>query len=132
MGDPSATEVEALLRDTDDPPLISAVNLAEVVDVLARRFDHRVEDVLERIDWLRAGGLGIASVDEALARAAGGIRARFYERRTSALSLADCVCLAAAVQLGGRLGTADPALATTARALGVDVVALADSRGVRP
>lgn len=131
-GEASAAEVEALLRDRHDPPVISAINLTEVIDVSTRILGHPADDVLERIDWLLAGGLGVVAVDEELGRTAGRSRARFYDRRSSALSIADCVCLATALRLGQRLATADPALATTARALGVEVIALPDSRGTRP
>lgn len=132
VGEPAAAEVEALLRDREDPPLISAINLAEVIDVSTRILGYPGEQVLERTDWLLAGGLTVVAVDEELGRTVGRLRARFYDRRTSDLSIADCVCLATALRLGQRLATADPALAATARALGVEVVALPDSRGERP
>lgn len=74
----------------------------------------------------------VVPVDEAIGSVAGGIRADHYQRRNAPISLADCVALAASSVLGAALATADPALATIARRVGVKVVGLPDSAGNRP
>lgn len=65
------------------------------------------------------------------ARRSGSLRARYYHRGECDLSLADCILLASAGD-GERIATTDPAVATVARAEGIDVVALPDSSGQRP
>ncbi len=51
-------------------------------------------------------------VDQLLA---GRLRARHYERNTTAVSLADCIAAATALTRAHPLATADPALATVIR-----------------
>jgi predicted nucleic acid-binding protein len=74
--------------------------------------------------------LTLVAVDERLARDGASLRARHYHRTRSALSLADCVLLAAAS--GAALATADAPLARAARGEQIEVHALPDSRGRRP
>lgn len=131
-GEAALADVEELLRDPEQPTRISAVNVAEVFDVLVRAYARTAAEVLERLVWLEAGGLEIAPADEALGRLAGELRARHYHRTARPLSLADCFALATAVSFGERLATSDPPLTQAARATGVSVVALRDSRGRRP
>jgi len=50
----------------------------------------------------------------------------------SPLSLADCLALATAIDLGDALATSDRALAALARRYQLTVVALPDSRGRKP
>ena len=131
-GEPAAAEVAALLRDRDDPPVVSAVNEAEILDVLVRIMGRTVDEVEQRLDWLRAGGLDVIPVDEPLARSAGRLRAAHYDRAVHPISLADCVALATALARGDRLATSDPPLADVARREGCAVLALPDSGGIRP
>jgi predicted nucleic acid-binding protein len=126
--EPAAAEVEALLRrgSTGMP----AINLAEALDVL-----ERVEGVpRSRLDELTgplvAESIDLLAVDERLARAGASLRARYFHRSRSPLSLADCILLGAAA--GASLATADPPLARAARSEQIVVHALADSRGRRP
>ncbi len=131
-GEPGRPEVEALLRSREDPPRISAVNVAEVVDVLVRRLSIPEADVAERLDWLEIDGLEVVPADARIGFRAGRLHARHYDRATAPLSLADCVALATALETSDRLATSDPPLAEMARAEGCDVVALPDSTGRRP
>lgn len=124
--------VEAELRDPTRPSRISAINVAEIVDVMTRVFEQAPYDVLIALELLEAGGLEVVAVDADLGREAGGLHARFYDRQTSALSMADCVALATAMSLDEPLATADPPLAAAARALGVALLPLPDSRGRLP
>lgn len=124
--------MEALLRARDDRPRISALNLAEVLDVLARHQGWPTADVEEKLRWLNVGGLEVVAVDELIGLTAGRLHAANYHRVRRPLSLADCVALATAVSLDERLATSDPALLSTARDEGCPVVVLLDARGRRP
>lgn len=112
--------------------MISAANVAEVVDVTTRIYGNDPETARERVRWLVAGGLLIIDVTDELAMTAGELRARWYDRRSRPISIGDCLALATARDRLDRLATADPALADTARHVGVEVVALPDSKGRRP
>ena len=102
--EPAAEEVEVLLRRGD--VAMTAVNLAEALDVLQRV--QRVSN--ERLAELTAPLVGeritLLSVDEPLARKAADIRARRYHRTRSPVSLADCILLAA-TGASDELATAD-------------------------
>lgn len=77
-------------------------------------------------------GVSVIPVDQSLAGRTGELRARHYRRGISDVSLADCAALATSLSLSTPLATSDPALAQAARAEGCVVVALPDTRGVRP
>jgi PIN domain nuclease of toxin-antitoxin system len=116
--EPAADEVEAMLRRGD--AAITAVNLAEALDVL-----QRVQRVpRERIDALTIPlvqeTMAVVPVDEQLARDAAEVRARRYHRTRAPLSLADCVLIAAA-KSADALATADLPLQDAAREEGVQV-----------
>lgn len=129
LAEPAAPEVRDLLRQA---PSISASSWGEVVDNLLRVKGRTVDDVTQRLDLLIAGGLHVTPVDEAFGRAAGLMRARHYHRRRRPISHADCVALATAQALGQPLATSDPAIAAVAASLGVGLIPLPDSAGVRP
>jgi len=131
LDEPARAEVEAILRRSP-PPSISAVNLAEVIDRLVRVDGRLIEDVNDRINLLMVGGLEVEPVWVPAARLAASLRAQYYSRASSPLSLADCVCVATAIALKTDLATSDRALAKMARDAGVAVIALQDSTGARP
>jgi uncharacterized protein with PIN domain len=131
-GEPAAREVEALLRADEDPPSISAVNVAEVIDVLVRGKGRGIDEVVERLAWLEVAGLEIIPVDGPIGQRAGDLRARHYDRATRPVSLADCAALATAITAHDRLATSDPALAAMARVEGCEVIPLPGARGRRP
>ena len=124
--------MEQLLRDPSDATSISAVNLAETLDVLVRVQGWPADQIEQRIRWLTIGGLAVVPVDELIALEAGRLHAQHYHRSRRPLSLADCVALATAHALGMPLATSDPHLAQTAMEIGVALVALPDARGRRP
>jgi len=132
LDEPAAEEVGALVADGSEQAAINAVNLAEVIDRLVRVGGRDRASVLESLLWVRAGGLDVLFADDVIAEVAGQLRARHYDRRTAALSIADCVALATARREGATLATTDTALARIARVEDVAVVALPDSRGHRP
>jgi len=126
LGQPAAQHVEDLLRG---PTCLSAVNSAEVVNILVRRFGKDPDDVEADLTLLATTGMEIASVDADLAVRAGRLRARHYDRRNRKVSLADCVAAALALQREFPLATSDPTLAAMVRAEGGTVQPLPDSQG---
>jgi predicted nucleic acid-binding protein len=129
--EPAAREVENLLRAGEAG--VVAVNLTEAVDVCGRV--HRVEPsetravldplFLSHVLTLRPLGAGDAWL-------AAELRIRYYDRRRSPLSVADCLLLAHAMREGERIATADPHVAEQAREAGITLVPLRGSTGVRP
>jgi predicted nucleic acid-binding protein len=108
------------------------LNLAEVVDVMTRIYERAFTRTSDALEFLEGGGLQVASVNAGIGAVVGKLHARHYDRKTSPLSMADCVALATALSLGEPLATSDPALAVAAQSEGVAVAALPDARGQRP
>jgi len=128
VGERARAEVQPLLKTG----VICAPNLAEVLDVCVRVHDNDESVVRERVGWLVSGGLEVAALEAAVALNAGALRAQHYRRRHCEVSHGDCFALALAKHRGLALATADPDLAAVARAEGVELVRLPDSRGRRP
>lgn len=131
-GEPAEAEVLALLHAGECG--ITSVNVAEVADKLAR-LDRRSEEEVEAelYGMGRLGRLTFLDVSAAMGFDAGFIRARYYDRLTSPISMADCVLLAVGIGVGAEaIATSDAPLATAARNEGVEVVALPDPTGSRP
>ena len=124
--EPAAGDVRLLL-DHDEGAVLTALGVAEVIDNLIRISgadeDEAVLDVAQ---------LGLGSpppVDAAVALSAGRLRARHYDRKIRAVSLADCVAAETARSAGSPLATADPHLLDMCRAEDVALIALPDSAG---
>jgi PIN domain nuclease of toxin-antitoxin system len=128
-GEEVAAEVAALLRK---PTVMSSVNAAEVLDQLVRVYGRDPDDVQADLGLLAHAGMMVESVSEELAFLAGRLRARHYHRQRMAVSLADCVAAATALDLRRPLATSDPALAGLVRAEGGHVHGLPDSKGQLP
>lgn len=129
--EPPAAEVEAILRGGE--ARIAAINMAEAVDVAQRVHHVSPEETRAAIEPLLLGNaLSVAVSDEPQAWMAAEIRAKHYDRKRAALSLADCFLLAHAVTDGDAIATADPAIAAVAASLEVDIRGLPDSSGNRP
>lgn len=124
--------METALREAGSPSRLSAVNLAEVVDVMTRIYQRPVDGTMMALAMLESGGLTIVPADAAVGALAGELHARHYDRKSSPLSMADCVALATAVVIDDVLATSDQPLASAARAENVTVLPLPDSRGIRP
>jgi predicted nucleic acid-binding protein len=126
---PAANDVQAILeRETC---VVTSVNLAEVAYTMAREQEVSVEEIRRLAETRIAGVITALHVTEDDAWRAADLRNRYYHARRSALSLADCVLLAAAGE-DDTIVTADHALARAARAEGIQVVGLPDARGRRP
>jgi len=127
--EPAAGEVETLLRR--EAVGMTVVNLAEALDVAERV--HRLDpvEVRETVEPLLAAAIRIAHDDPEHAWRAAGLRLRYYDRRSRALSMADCLLLGAADPSDG-VATADPVVAEVARAEAIRLVPLPDTDGRIP
>lgn len=117
--EPGADIVEELLRSA--PARMSTVNAAEAVDILVRRHGGHPDDVAASVDQLFASVVSAVPPSLDLAMRAGELRARYFDRRNSRISLADCFVLATAAT-GDTVVTSDPVLAEAARTEGIAVV----------
>jgi predicted nucleic acid-binding protein len=127
--EPAAAEVTALLAGGDCA--VTHVNLCESVYVLERVHGIGLEESRPVLAPLLSERVRqLATTDETAWRAS-ALRLRHYNRRSTGVSLADCVLLAAA-DVQDRIATADAPVAHVARAEGIEVVTLPDSTGSRP
>jgi len=114
----AADEVEALLRGGE--VAITAVNLAEALDVL-QRIQGIPRERLEELTMPLVGErMQLVPIDERIARDAADIRARRYHRTRAPVSLADCILLAATGE-SDEFATADGPLIRVAEAEHVQV-----------
>lgn len=127
--EPARAEVEALLRE---PCLMTTVNLAESIDVLARVYGVDEDELRALVSPLTGEAFAVEVPLEADAWLAAQLRRRYYERATRELSLADCFLLATASRLDASVATADPAVASVTRGESMELVALPDRSGSRP
>jgi predicted nucleic acid-binding protein len=118
-GEPIANAVAALLREG---ACVTLLQLAEVHDVMQRRFGASRADVEETLSLLP---LEVRPVSPSLAVRAGELRALYYRARTSELSLADCLLIASAEADTRPVATSDRALAKACDLIGLPVVQLA-------
>jgi PIN domain nuclease of toxin-antitoxin system len=126
--EPAAAEVEAILRAGEAG--VAVVNLAEAIDVLSRARHVPESETRAALEPLLGAAITVVGHDESDAWRAAQLRRCYYDRRSSAFSLADCLLLAA-VSEEDELATADPAVSRVARSEGRRVVALPDSAGAR-
>ena len=127
--EPAAGEVEKLLRERCS---ITTVNLAEALDVLQRGYGVEQDILRTGVDPLLKNRLAVRDSGAEDAWLAGSLRSRYYDRRSCAISVADCLLLAAAQGVNGAVATSDPAVAAVARHEGIGLVPLADRQGVLP
>lgn len=128
--DPAGSEVQQLIRAGDCA--MATANYTEVVDREVRVHDIPEAQAIEGLSAFIENLVELRPLTEATAVRAGRLRAAHYDRNPSALSLADCILLATAVPGTDRITTSDPAVATVARAEGIDLIPLPDSNGARP
>ena len=128
VGEPAGKTVVPYLPEAS----ISAGNLSEVMDVCVRVHGNPEGSVIEKIDWLLAGGLDVIPIDVTLAIAAGALRARRYRKRECEISMGDCMAAALAASRREPVATSDPHLARASWAEGIEVLPLPDTRGRRP
>ncbi len=124
--EPAAALVQQLVESDEDVAL-TALGVAEVLDHLVRLL--RADEDEAVLDVAQLGLTPPTSIDVSVAMQAGLLRARHYQRKNRAVSLADCVAAASARLSNARLASADPQLLDMCRDEGIDVVALPDSTG---
>lgn len=124
-GEPSAAAVSALLRREDC--FLTAIGLAEVVDRMIRLAVAGERELVLDLAELRL--LQPEPMTAKIALAAGSLRARHYDRRRRAVSMADCAAAAVARDRAATLATADPHLLAMCQAEQIAVHPLPDSRG---
>jgi predicted nucleic acid-binding protein len=119
--EPAAEAVENLLARGD--VAMSTVNLAEAAQRKLRLSTVTLPELRSVVDTLP---LAVIPYTETHAWRAAELRARYYERRASEVSLADC-CLVAVATPADRVATADPAVLRMAEAEGIGTIALPGS-----
>lgn len=127
-GEAGGAEVAAVLRPG---AVVSAVNLAEARDRLIRKRGKGVDGAMATDELVRRG-LEVVPCDLRLAVDAADLRAAHYHRKQFPVSLADCIGVATARQVGGALVTSDADQCTLALLAGVVVHPITNSFGVRP
>lgn len=128
--EPAAAEVETLLRDEECA--ISSLNLAEAADVLHRTRGIETTQTKRVVASLTPGVMAVVDVDEGCAWRAATLRTIHYRRRSSELSLADCVLLATAYPGRDSVATSDAPVLRAALREGLGAIPLRDTRGRRP
>lgn len=123
-GEVAMEKVLGILREGSTA--MTTVNLAEVYDSVARKVGLSHAEIGEVVEPLFQGPIAPVSVDVELARRAAEVRSAHYHRKHQALSLADCVLLAAAGE-NDRIATADPDVLTAAGKLGIETIELPSS-----
>jgi PIN domain nuclease of toxin-antitoxin system len=114
----AADDVERLLHGRD--AAIPAVNLAEAGQRVLR---HGRVDASELQQLIGSMPVAIIPYSEAHAWRTARLRAQYYERGRSEVSLADC-CLVAVATAADRVATADPAVLRMAASEGIPTIAL--------
>lgn len=125
-GEPAMKHVLTILRE--GTAAMTATNVAEVFDVVARKrgIDYgRIADVIEP---LFDGPLTLAPVDLDLARRAAEVRTEHYHRKRRSLSLADATLLAAP-RSGDKIASSDADVLAVAAELGIETIKLSPSSG---
>lgn len=124
-GEPAMERVLAILREGSTA--MTAINVAEVFDVVARKGRISYSHVADVVEPLFEGSLALVPVDLGLARRAAEVRTEHYHRKRRSLSLADATLLAAP-RPGDKIATSDRDVLTIAAELGIETIELPPSR----
>jgi predicted nucleic acid-binding protein len=125
-GEPAMERVLAILREGS--AAMTAINVAEVFDSVARRAGISHARVAEVVEPLFEGPLTPIPVGMGLARRAGELRTAHYHRKRHPLSLADAVLLAAPGP-DDKIATSDSDVLAVAAELGIETIQLPPSSG---
>jgi PIN domain nuclease of toxin-antitoxin system len=121
LDEPAAEEVVRLLREGE--AAVTSVNYGEALDRLIRAQDLPKSEVLGALEPLLDGHLARIDVGFGIVMTAVQLRAAYYHGKRSPLSLADCICLAAAGPKGA-VATADEAMLMAAESEGIAAIRL--------
>lgn len=121
VGGPATSQVRAILREGN--AAVATANLAETLDVSARRHGLSISRAMEILEPLLEETLTTVPLDSAVAQRAAEIRAKHYHRSTRPISLADAVLIASATA-SDRIATADADVLAIAKAERLRSVAL--------
>jgi PIN domain nuclease of toxin-antitoxin system len=124
--EPAAPRVLNLLHGKDDVRL-TVLGVLEVVDHLVRLGGATEDDAA--LDVAQLGLADPPPLEADLALRAGLLRARHYNRRTRAISLADAVAVETARTHEASVASADPHLLDTCLEEDIGVIPLPDTKG---
>ncbi len=125
-GEYSAQLVQSLIEGEDDAAL-TVLGMSEVIDILVRRSGLDEDEAV--LDLAQLGLASPPDLDAQIATNAGLLRARHYDRRSRAISLADCVAAETARARNAPLATADGPLLDTCASEGIPAIILPDDYG---
>ena len=131
LDEPGADDIIDALTNAEHVA-VSAINYAEVIDRVARVSGVPTRQVVDTLEVWIDGGLVVVSVTASAASRAATLRVEHYHHRTAAISIADCCAIGLAFDRNEALATSDRELVRLARQLGIEVIALPDSRGRMP
>lgn len=123
-GEPAMRQVLAILRE--GTAAMTATNVAEVFDVVARKGRIGYPRIADVVEPLFEGPLTLVPVDLGLARRAAEVRTDYYHRKRRSLSLADATLLAAP-RSEDKIATSDSDVLAVAAKLGIEVIELPPS-----
>ena len=124
-GEPAAAQVQLLIQA--DGCALTSLGVAEVIDHLVRVVKTSEEDAV--LDVAQLSLAPALELDNAIATQAALLRARHYNKKSRAVSLADCVVAQAARTVTSAVATSDPHLLDLCRDEGIAIVPLPDSGG---
>lgn len=126
--EPARPRVREILRSGETA--MTAINLAEALDVVERVHGISLGESRAVVTALERE-VRVLPVREADAWKAAELRAKYYDRRVRAISIADCV-LVGASSPADVIATSDGGVISVARAEGIGVIPLLDSSGRHP
>lgn len=124
-GEPAATAVQRHIQRGGCA--LTTLGVAEVIDHLVRVVGTTEEDAVLDVAQLRLAPS--VELDDASATQAALLRARHYNKKNRAVSLADCVVAHAARTNASAVVTSDPHLLDLCQDEGIVVIPLPDSSG---
>ena len=120
-GEDTAPRVRRLI-ESEGGAALTLLGVSEVIDNLVRRGRATEEEGV--LDLAQLGLLQPPELSARIAISAGLLRARHYDRRSRAISLADCVAAETARSLNAPLATGDRPLLDTCLSEAISVIAL--------
>lgn len=124
-GEPAAEAVRGIIESGGCA--LTTLGVAEIVDHLVRVVGVTDEDAV--LDVAQLDLDPPIGLDDVTATMAALLRARHYNRKSRAVSLADCIVAQVARSTNSAVATSDPHLLDLCEEEGIALIALPDSRG---